>query len=367
MKAISLIPGTKSIHLAEVEEPMISHADEVKIKVQQVGICGTDREEAEGGRAEAPRGKVELIIGHEMFGQVTETGEDVQTVKVGDYAVFTVRRGCSKCPACKGGRSDLCYTGLYTERGIKGADGFQSEFVVDKEEYAVKVPEVIKDLGVLTEPMSIAAKAISEATLIQSARLKKFEFSENWIKGKKVLVAGIGAIGLLAAFALRLRGAEVLAVDIVDEDSLRPQILREIGGTYVDGRLVETMDIDKVYGSADLIFEAAGVPKLQLELIDALAFNGIYIATGIPDGKRPVTIPAGDLIQQLVLKNQVVIGSVNAGIEHYEMAVRDLQACHERWPDAMAKLITERFHFSEFQKALHHHSVDEIKVVIDWI
>jgi glucose 1-dehydrogenase len=366
MKAIALVPGTTNVSLADVAEPMIRAADEVKIKIWQVGICGTDREEVNGGRADAPAGKNELIIGHEMFGQVVETGEAVTTVVPGDYAVFTVRRGCNECLACLNNRSDLCYTGKYTERGIKGANGFQAEYVVDKENYLVKVPDSIKEIGVLTEPMSVASKAIDEAMIIQGARLKNIVPGERWLEGKKALIAGIGAIGLMAAFALRLRGAEVIGMDVVDEETLRPQILKQIGGTYVDGRKVKTTDLDAVCGESNFIFEATGIAKLQIELIDALAINGIYVVTGIPAGERPVTVMAGRVMQQMVLKNQIVLGSVNASPAHYKMAVDDLVASLERWPDVIKNVITEKIPFTDFNEALHQHNANEIKVVVDW-
>lgn len=367
MKAIALIPGTTQVSLVDVAEPVINAADEVKIKIWQVGICGTDREEVEGGRADAPAGKKELIIGHEMFGQVVETGNAVTKVKPGDFAMFTVRRGCNECAACLNNRSDMCYTGKYTERGIKGADGFQSEFVVDKEQYLVKVPEQIKEIGVLTEPMSVAAKAIDEALMIQHARLGNFDKCENWLQGKRALVAGIGPIGLMAAFALRLRGAEVLGMDIVHETSLRPQILKQIGGTYINGRKLSTTDIDTACGESHFVFEATGIEQLQIELIDTLAINGIYVATGIPAGERPMTIKAGDIMQQLVLKNQIILGSVNASPDHYRMAVDDLVACFQKWPEAIRQTITEKIPYSRFKDALDHHSVNEIKVVVDWM
>jgi glucose 1-dehydrogenase len=366
MKAIALVPGTTMVSLTDVEEPQINAADEVKIKVWQVGICGTDREEVKGGRALAPGGKKELIIGHEMFGQVVETGEAVTTVTPGDYAVFTVRRGCNQCLACLNNRSDLCYTGNYTERGIKGADGFQAEYVVDKEKYLIKVPESIKEIGVLTEPMSVAAKAIDEAMIIQGARLKNIFPGERWLEGKKALVAGIGAIGLMAAFALRLRGVEVIGLDVVDEGTLRPQILKQIGGTYVDGRKIQTTSLDAAFGESDFIFEATGIAKLQIELIDALAINGIYVVTGIPSGERPITVMASSMIQQMVLKNQIILGSVNASPAHYQMAVNDLVTSLERWPAVVKNVITEKIPFTDFQEALHQHRVDEIKVVVDW-
>lgn len=366
MKAIAIVPGTTSVSLVDVNEPVISAPDEVKIKIREVGICGTDREEVSGGRADAPAGKKELIIGHEMFGEVVETGTEVVKVKKGDYGVFMVRRGCGKCKACLNGRSDMCFTGDYTERGIKGADGYQAEYVVDKEQYLVKVPAQMKEVGVLTEPMSVAAKAIDEASIIQQARLKGFDNETEWFKGKKALIAGIGPIGLMAAFALRLRGADVIGMDIVDESSLRPQILKQIGGHYVDGRKVQTTDLDDVCGESDFVFEATGIAKLQIQLLDALAINGIYVVTGIPAGDRPMTINAGTLLQQLVLKNQILLGSVNASLHHYQMAVDDLNACLQRWPDAIKAVITEKIPYRQFDKALHQHSANEIKVVVDW-
>src|SRR4051812_40161858 len=111
MKAISIVPGTTKIAIVERPEPMISNEHQVKIKVRNVGICGTDREEAAGGRADAPAGQNELIIGHEMFGYVTEVGSKVTKVKEGDFAMLTVRRGCGKCEACLNKRSDMCYSG----------------------------------------------------------------------------------------------------------------------------------------------------------------------------------------------------------------------------------------------------------------
>ena len=366
MKAISLLPGTTDVMLADIREPEVTAPDEIKIKVLHVGICGTDREEAEGGRADAPQGKERLVIGHEMFGRVVAVGEEVSTASVGDYGLFTVRRGCEACLACLNHRSDLCYSGNYTERGIKGADGFQAEYVVDKERYFIPVPESISDIGVLTEPMSVAAKAIDEAMIIQGARLKGIVPSANWLDGKRALIAGIGPIGLMAAFALRLRGAEIIGMDIVDETSLRPSILKQIGGTYVDGRIVETTNLDEVCGEADFIFEATGIAKLQIQLIDALAVNGIYVATGIPAGHRPVTLFAGDIMQQLVLKNQILLGSVNASLAHYKMAVADLEASQLRWPEAIEQVITQKVPYTDFGSALHSQGPEEIKVVVDW-
>ena len=140
MKAIAIVPGTPGSRLVDRPEPSITAPDEVKMRVIRVGICGTDREEVSGGRAQAPDGQKELVIGHEMFGQVTDIGSSVTRVKAGDYAVFTVRRGCGACASCLMDRADMCQSGNYRERGIRGLDGYQTEFVVDREKYIVHVP-----------------------------------------------------------------------------------------------------------------------------------------------------------------------------------------------------------------------------------
>ncbi len=366
MKAIAVVPGTSGLRLVDRAEPHITHPHDVKVKVLRVGICGTDREEASGGRAASPKGSSELVIGHEMLGQVVETGNAVTRVKERDCCVLTVRRGCGKCRACLMERSDMCETGDYMERGIKGLDGYETEFVVDSEIHAVPVPGELEGVGVLTEPLSVAEKAIDEALRIQLSRLPGASDGPHWLQGKRCLVAGLGPVGMLAAMALRLRGAEVYGTDIVDRATDRPRWLEFIGGKYVDGRAVTPDLVRNELGPADLIFEATGVASLEFNLLDALALNGVYVLTGIPGGDRPLQIQGAELIRRLVLGNQVMTGSVNASRDHFQAAVNDLREATQRWGDHVQKLITQRFHYPDFEEAFKHHGADDIKVVIEW-
>jgi threonine dehydrogenase-like Zn-dependent dehydrogenase len=366
MQAIALVPATTNLHLVNRPEPSITAADEVKIRILRVGICGTDREQAAGGRARAPEGHSDLVIGHEMFGQVVAIGSAVTRVQPGDYAVLTVRRGCGQCLACSMNRSDMCHTGEYRERGIWGLDGYQTEYVVDREQYLVRVPPELAPIGVLTEPLSVAKKAIEEAVRLQFARLPDALATPDWLFGRRCLVAGLGPIGLLAALALRLQAAEVYGLDIVDADSARPQWLAGIGGRYIDGRQVPPDKVDDVLGPMDLILEATGVPSLAFNLLDALARNGVYVLTGIPGGDRPTQIPGAELIRQLVLNNQAMTGSVNAARDHFQLAVDDLTVAHPRWGEHIAHLITHRYAHREFAIALDQSAPDEIKTVIEW-
>ncbi len=366
MKAIAIVPGTTTIELIDRPKPSVSAPDDVLVQVLRVGICGTDREEVAGGRALAPAGQKELVIGHEMFGQVVQVGAAVTRVKPGNYAVFTVRRPCNHCLPCHMNRPDMCRTGDYTERGIWGRDGYQTEYVVDKEEYVVRVPPELEPVGVLCEPFSIVEKAIDEAVRLQFSRLPGAQATPDWLFGRRCLVAGLGPVGLLAALALCLRGAEVYGLDIVDANTSRPQWLTALGGQYVDGRQVPARQVDEKVGAMELVLDATGVARLEFNLLDALALDGAYVLTGIPGGDRPLQIPGAQVIRELVLDNQVMVGSVNAAQGHFQMAVDDLACAHLRWPGHIEKLITNHYSYTDFAQAFSQHPADEIKTVIEW-
>jgi threonine dehydrogenase-like Zn-dependent dehydrogenase len=367
MRAIAIIPGTAGAHQVERPEPSITTADEIKIRIIRVGICGTDREEVSGGRAEAPEGQKELVIGHEMFGQVIGVGSSVTRVKVGDYAVFTVRRGCGECSSCGMNRADMCQSGKYRERGIRGLDGYQTEFVVDQEQYVVRVPDELEPIGVLLEPLSVVEKAIDEALRVQTVRCPDAATTPDWLHGRRCLVAGIGPVGLLAAMVLRLRGGEVYGLDVVESNTARPKWLSGIGGHYIDGREVPADQVQKKIGAMDFVLDASGIAELEFNLLDALGLNGMYVLTGIPGGDRPLQIPGAELVRQLVLDNQVMLGSVNAARGHFQMAVDDLGQAYLRWGVQLAALITHRYSCEEFVGITDHHQPDAIKEVIEWV
>lgn len=364
MEAIAISPREKVSRIVERPEPEIRSADEIKISVIEVGVCATDREEVLGGKALAPKGVNELVIGHEMFGVVADTGDGVRHIKPGDYGVFTVRRGCSRCAPCRMERPDMCRTGEYSERGIRGMDGFQTGFVVDSEKYFVPVPGDLSGTGVLTEPLSVAEKAISECLRLQSIRLP--EYSPDWLAGKRCLVAGLGPIGLLAALVLTLRGGAVCGLDIVEPGSPKTEWLSTIGGKYIDGKICRPENIDEYVGEFDLVFEATGIPSLGFELIDALGINGIYVLTGIPGDEHAIHIPGSELMRKIVLRNQIIFGSVNASREHFQMAVQDLGEADRRWNGHAARLITGRYHFQDYLEPLMNQDAEKIKSVIEW-
>lgn len=263
-------------------------------------------------------------------------------------------------------RPDMCRSGGYRERGIWGLDGYQAEFAVDSESWIVRVPPELADVGVLAEPLSVVEKAIDELVRAQFSRLPDAQATPAWLSGRRCLVSGLGPIGLLAAMVLRLRGAEVFGLDIVPEDSPRPQWLKQIGGRYANGNDLPADKIDDVLGPMDVIVEATGVSKLAFNLLDALAPDGIYALTGIPGGDRPLQISGNEILRRLVLQNQLMFGSVNAARDHFQMGVDDLALARLVWRDHVDGLITHRHSYKDFGAALAQHHDDEIKTVIEW-
>lgn len=367
MRAIAFSKEKGGLLIVERPEPSVTADDDVKLRIISVGVCGTDRERIAVRDIKPPEGRRELVIGHENFGQVVEVGKTVTRVRPGDYAAFAIRRGCGECLPCGMGRADMCRTGKYRDRGLSGIDGFQTEFAVDKEEYVIKAPEALREIGVFLEPLSVVEKAIDEVIRVQTARLPDADATPGWLAGKRALVAGLGSIGLLAALALRLRGAEVYGLDVVEPDSARAKWLEAIGGRYIDGRKVAPEKVGEAIGPVDVIVEAAGTPSLAFNILDALGRDGAYVMTGLPEGEGAVKVHGAELMRDLVKNNQIVFGTVSSAPAHYRMAVADLERAETEWPGHVSRLITDRYVLdTDVNAAFLEHPEDEIKAVFEW-
>ena len=341
MRAVAVTPGhAGSDRLIEVERPEPGPG-EALVRVLRIGVCGTDREIVSGAVGEAPAGEEHLIIGHESLG-VVERVNGAEGVKPGDYVAAIVRRP-DGCPPCRAGQWDMCLWGKYVERGIRARHGFLAEYYVERPEYLVVVPEALRAVGVLVEPASVIAKAVGEAHAAQ-ARLP-------W-QPERVVVLGAGPIGLLATFALRLRGLEVHTLDIVPADSDKAELVRAAGATYVDGRETHLPDLARGTGNIDLIIEATGVAPLVFQAMDALGINGVLVLTGISGGSRMIEVDGNRLNLGMVLGNKMVIGSVNANRRHFEAAAQDLAGIERQWPGLLERMVTRRTPLHDFEQAL---------------
>ncbi|MGH9943939.1 MAG: alcohol dehydrogenase catalytic domain-containing protein, partial [Pyrinomonadaceae bacterium] len=164
MKAVAVFPASREIKLVEHEEPRLASPTEVKLRVLEVGVCGTDKEISTFEYGTPPADSPYLVIGHESLSEVVETGPAVSRLKPGDLVVASVRRPCphAHCVACRTGRQDFCFTGDFSERGIKERHGYMTEFFADDEQYLNVVPGPLREVGVLVEPLTIAEKALAQ-------------------------------------------------------------------------------------------------------------------------------------------------------------------------------------------------------------
>src|SRR5262249_14709434 len=250
---------------------------------------------------------------------------------------LTVRRPCGNdaCVACRAGRQDFCTTGDFRERGIKEANGFMTELVVEDERYLVRVPRALADVGVLIEPLTIAAKAAVELEAI----LRRYPWEPTGLRG---LVLGAGPIGLLGAMMLVAHNVETFVYSLEPSDSPRAQLTRSFGADYVSARDVPLAQLAASMGHVDVIFEAVGTAKVAFAALATLSPNGVFIFSGVPGGPKPIEMDLDTIMRNIVLKNQVLFGTVNASRASFEASVRHLEQFMGLFPDAVRGLITRR-------------------------
>jgi threonine dehydrogenase-like Zn-dependent dehydrogenase len=346
MKAITLEPHKPgTARLEDIPEPDAS-AGSVLVEAIAVGVCGTDVEIVEGKYGWAPAGKTRLVLGHESLGRVLDPGPR-GGLRKGDLVVGIVRRpDAVPCPNCAVGEWDMCRNGLYTERGIKEIDGFMSERWRIEPEYAMKVDGSLGLLGVLLEPTTVVTKAWEQ---VRAVGQRAF-----W-EPRTVLVTGAGPIGLLAALVASQHGLEVHVLDRV-EAGPKPDLVRALGATYHSGSVAD------VGFEPDVIIECTGVGQVITDSIQAIAAGGIVCLTGVGTGGRTTGLPTADVAAAIVLRNNVVVGSVNANKRHWYKAGQVLAQADPAW---LARLITRREPPEEFMRALQRQP-DDIKVVIQF-
>ena len=335
MKAVAVNPGTRTVELLDHNEPRLAASTEVRLQMLEVGVCGTDREIAAFAYGDPPEGCEYLVIGHESLARVVEVGPGVDGLQPGDLVVPMVRRPCPHdfCQPCRAGRQDFCSTGDFRERGIKQQHGYMAEMVVDDQEYVNLVPAQLRSFAVLVEPLTIAEKALEEVRLIQ----RRLPWGGG---GHRAVVLGAGPVGLLGTMVLVLAGFETWVYSRSPAPNQKASLVEAVGARYISSQTHSAEQLREEVGNIDVVYEAVGASKPAFDLLAVLGTNGIFVFTGVPGPGSPVELDADRLMRNLVLGNQVVLGSVNAGKSAFGSAIRDLAAFAQRWPGVLDGLIT---------------------------
>jgi threonine dehydrogenase-like Zn-dependent dehydrogenase len=345
VKALTVSPGVQgSAALEDVPEPDPAEG-EVLVQGLEVGICGTDLEIMSGNYSAAPPASDRLVMGHESLGRVLDAPGSAGLAE-GDLVVGIVRRPDPvPCGACAVGEWDMCRNGRYTEHGIKGLHGFARERWRVHPDELVRLDPELRDVGVLMEPTTIVAKAWEQVERIGGRAF--------W-DPHTLLVTGAGPVGLLAALLATSRGLEVHVVDQVT-DGPKPELVRALGATYHAGK-VDSAGLD-----ADVILECTGVAQVVADAMVHSAPAGIVCLLGVSPVGHPHMLDLGEVNRDIVLRNDVIFGSVNANRRHHEAAIAELTRADRSW---LRRLISRRVPLADFASALDRRP-DDVKVVLD--
>lgn len=275
MKA-SVLVAPRKIEVKDQASPEPGEG-EVLVKITLAGICGTDYSVYDG-KFEIP---LPVVPGHEGVGVVEKLGTGVTNVSVGQRVVIQPNFPCMECSLCHSGMGNVC------ERKVRlgiDIDGVFAEYTRVPADYVWPVPDDLEDrVAVFTEPLAVAAHGIK---------------SMPPAKGDRVLIQGVGVIGLLT---LQLAVLEKLEVSVSDLHDERLAIARNTGATRSlradEGRHLEP-------SSFDLIYETSGAPGALAEAIRLAAPGGRIALLGLPSDDFPVST------SQIVRKELRIAGSM---------------------------------------------------------
>lgn len=341
MRALTIRPGPTGgmVGLEKVTEPT-PNANDLLVEAVALGVCGTDRSLVNRGLRTTPPGRDWLILGHESLGRVVQAPAD-SAFQPGDLVTGIVRRpDPGPCVNCRAGDLDICLDGGYTERGIRGQDGYGAQRYALDEAYAVRVDSELGITGVLVEPTSIVAKAWERVDA--SARRP----------GGRALILGAGPIGLLAAQLGAQRGYEV---HVVDQVSSGPKVrqAQALPATYHQGTSGLT-------GEFDAVVECTG--ELVPEAIAATARGGsLCLIAGGHAGSAP-TMEVATFSGALVGGNRTFSGVSSSNRRHFEAAQAALRVADRSWLEGMLTAVVA---LDDYSRALNA-GPDTIKAVIQF-
>jgi 2-desacetyl-2-hydroxyethyl bacteriochlorophyllide A dehydrogenase len=275
MKAAVLL-GPQEVEIREVPTPQPGRG-EVLVRIRQAGICGTDYALYLGNLVT----KFPMIPGHEATGEVTALGPEVKGVNIGDRVAIQPNFFCGKCSMCLKGMENICLNKVRLGLDI---DGVFAQYVAVPQKNIWPLPEDLPfSVGTLTEPLSVALHGIEKCPPTP---------------GEKVLVFGVGVIGLLFIQLAVLSEGWVAAFDIAEP---RLAMAMELGAKKAFSSMT---DLEKETGSYSIVYETSGIAEALSHIVKLCSPGGRVVLAGLPEGEFPVST------SQIVRKELIVQGSM---------------------------------------------------------
>lgn len=323
-EAILKVPGTMVIQDAEMPEPK---DDEVLLKVEYVGICGSDVHGFECGPFIPPKDPNQKIgLGHECAGTVVKVGKKVTKIKAGDRVNIEPGVPCGKCKYCLEGKYNICpdVDFMATQPNYRGA---LTNYLVHPESFTYKLPDNMDTMeGALVEPAAVGMHA---AELGQAG------------PGKKIVILGAGCIGLMTLQGCKSFGAtEIVVVDVLPK---RLEMALKLGASAViNGAEVDTVEKCKeLIGElgADIVFETAGSLFTAKQAPYIVARGGRIMMVGTHSQEVPVNF--------LKINREVTIQTVFRYANNYPMTIEAISS--GRFD--VKSMVTHIYDYAEVQRA----------------
>ena len=328
-------PG--KIEFREIAKPEIEE-NQVLIKMMRIGVCGSDIHVYHGKH---PYTSYPVVQGHEVSGEIVETGTKVDNLSAGDKVTVLPQVVCGECYPCQNGRYNIC-----EELKVRGfqTTGMASEyFAVDKDKVLKVADDLSFDQISLVEPLAVAVHALKKG--------------EN-INNRDLLVLGAGPIGNLVAQAAKGMGANEVMITEISE--YRRKIAEKCGIDYcinpVEAEIEEELVNNFGTKKADKILECVGVNQTIDQAVEVARKGTDIIVVGVFGEKPEVDL---GLVQDRELR---LIGTLMYKKEDYEKAIELI----EQDKIKLDPLITDHFNFRDYIKAYEYieEQNDEVMKVI---
>ena len=326
MKAV-VLTGIRQMELRDVPEPKIEKDTDVLLKIEMVGVCGSDVHYYETGRIGSQVVEYPFIVGHECAATVAEVGKSVTNVKVGDAVVVDPAVSCHNCYQCRMGRENTCYNLRFLGTPGQGG-GCLCEYIVMSQECCYQTRDALNfEQAVLCEPLSIAAYSVDRAKVS---------------KNTNVAILGAGPIGLCTFVSAKAK--DVNTCYMTEKISERVDAAKKAGATWVgnpDKQDIVKEILDQQPDGLDFVFECAGQQETVDQGLDLLRAGGTLVLTGIPRFDR------FSLAVDKMRRKEITIVNIRRQNKFTQKAV-DLIASGRVNVDFM---VTHHFPLEETQKA----------------
>lgn len=323
----AVMTDIKKVRIEEREKP-VPKDGEVLVKVEYVGICGSDLHYYESGRIGNFIVKPPFVLGHEAGGTVVETGSGVTHLKVGDRVALEPGKTCGHCEHCKAGKYNLCEDVVFF--ATPPVDGVFQEYVAHEAGLCFKLPDNVSTLeGALVEPLSVGLHAAMQG----GAHI-----------GQTAVVTGAGCIGLVSLLALKAMGvSKVIVVDVIPK---RLEKARELGADYViNGKEQDTVaEIRRITGGrgCDLSIETAGTQITASQLIHASKKGATVVFVGY-SASGEMILPIG-----MALDKELTFKTVFRYRNIYPMAIEAIASGKIN----IKNIVTDYFELDDIQHAM---------------